>query len=365
MPESSTFARRIIDWFEHNRRDLPWRRTYTPYQVWISEMMLQQTQMDRAVPYFERFVARFPDVHALAAANEEEVLKLWEGLGYYSRARNIARAARIVAESGGEFPRSRAELTALPGIGPYTAGAILSIAYNEDEPAVDANVERVYARVFDIDAPMAEREAKARVRELAAQLLPTGESRIYNQAVMELGALVCTPRAPRCDTCPVSEDCEARRLGIVAQRPVPGRKKDIVPLEVATGVLVRDGRLFVQKRPEGQVWAGLWEFPGGTVEAGETPQQAVVREFDEETGFTVSVREPIAIVRHGYTRFRVTLHCFLLDMADASAEPHLTAATEYRWATPRQLDELAFPAGHRKLMDLMRGDIRFTHLFRI
>ncbi|WP_084458129.1 A/G-specific adenine glycosylase [Desulfocurvus vexinensis] len=342
----------LLPWFAAHQRPLPWRRGYRPYHVWISEVMLQQTQMDRAVDYFLRWTARLPDVAAVAAAREDEVLKLWEGLGYYSRARNLHAAARAMVEGhGARVPEAMDALLALPGVGRYTAAAVRSIAYGHDEPLVDANVARVFCRLFDLDAPVGEAATQRELWRLAGALLPPGRAREHNQALMELGALVCTPRGPRCAACPLAPACEARRLDIAPHRPVPGKKKDITPLALATGVLVHRGRVFVQKRAPGDVWGGLWEFPGGCVEPGETPAQAVVREFMEETGFAVRVAAPLTVIRHGYTRFRVTLHCFALALDADPPAPVLTEAVDWQWAGARELAALAFPAGHRKLLD--------------
>ena len=345
----------LLDWFSTHKRPLPWRTDYTPYAVWVSEIMLQQTQMERGVAYFNRWMERFPDVAAVAAAPEEEVLRLWEGLGYYSRARHLHKAARQIMERhGGVFPSDLARIRELPGVGPYTAGAIASIAFGHDLPCVDANVERVVARVFDIDSPVKQEPAAGRIRALALDLVPPGRARDHNQAMMELGALVCRKK-PLCDQCPLASLCESRRLGIVQERPVPGKKATITPLLVVTGVLRHRGRIFVQKRLEQSVWAKLWEFPGGRVEEGETPEQAVVREFMEETGFAVRVVENLGVIRHGYTTYRITLHCFGLELEGGLPPqpdpPVLTAASEYRWVEPQGLDALAMPAAHRKLAD--------------
>lgn len=264
---------------------------------------------------------------------------------------------------GGVFPSAYEDILALPGVGPYTAGAIAAIAFNAPRSAVDANVERVLARLFDVDDPIKETQGKRRIRELAETLLPRDRPRDFTQALMEFGALVCRPKNPACPDCPLRDHCEALRLGIVAERPVTGPAKAIVPLNVATGALLFNGKIYVQKRlPEG-AWANLWEFPGGRIEAGETPQQAVVREFMEETGFRTKVQDKLAVIRHGYTTYRVTLHCFLLhlpeDGGETAPEPALTAASEYRWAPLAELEALAFPAGHRKLMDIIRRDLRF------
>ena len=349
----------LLDWYATCRRDLPWRRDHTPYAVWISEIMAQQTQMDRVVGYFERFMNRFPDLPALARADEDAVLKAWEGLGYYNRARNLLAAARIVMEThDGRFPDTVAAIRALPGIGDYTAAAIASIAFGVDVAAVDANVLRVLARIGDIDQPVKEPAGKTRVRELAERLLPPGRAGDYNQALMEMGGLVCRPKTPDCPRCPLRSHCQALHLEIVADRPVLSRTPDIVPLNVATGVLVQAGRVFIQKRLPKGAWANLWEFPGGLIEPGETPEAAIVREYDEETGFATAVAHKLSVIRHGYTTYRVTLHCFLLHLSGTAPEavppvPALTAAQQALWVTPVELDRYAFPAGHRKLIDQM------------
>jgi len=351
-------AEKILHWFADHGRDLPWRRTYTPYQIWISEVMLQQTQMERGVEYFKRWLERFPDIASLAVADEEEVLRYWEGLGYYSRARNLLKAARILRDlHGGRLPADHGALLGLPGIGPYTAGAIMSLAFNAAYPIVDANVERLFARLFDLHRPV--RECKGFIWEKAAELLPQGKARFFNQALMELGALVCKPRNPSCGLCPVVDLCRSFRLGVVDARPVLGAAKKIIPIATANGVLVREGRLFIQKRRQSGVWANLWEFPGGQLEADETPEAALVREFMEETGFQVGGLEKIRSINHTYTHYRITLHCFFVSLLDTRPEPELTAAQEYRWVQPHELGHYAFPAPHRMLIDHLLGDPAF------
>lgn len=352
------FRENLLRWFAANRRPLPWRNDYTPYRTWIAEVMMQQTQMDRGVQYFLRWMKRFPDVAAVAAAPEEELLKAWEGLGYYRRARNIQAAARAIMERhGGIFPSNYADILALPGVGPYTAGAIASTAFNQEIPCVDGNVERVLSRVFDIDTPVREEPAKSRIRELARTLIPTGRARDFNEALMELGALVCRKK-PDCGECPLAGVCESRRLGIENERPVPGKKAAITQLEVVCGVLLHEGKIFIQRRRDKDVWGGLWEFPGGCVEPGETPEQAVTREWMEEVGFKVSVVRPLAAIRHGYTTYRITLRCFLVRLEDEPRgwpEPREpTEATAFRWIAPEDIDRFPLPAPHRKLADTWR-----------
>ncbi len=352
--EYKNFSQVLLAWFKINARMLPWRKTYSPYHVLVSEFMLQQTQMERVVSYFNRFIKNIPSVKALALAPPDKVLKLWEGLGYYSRVRNLHKTAQILYTAySGQIPKEKQILQSLPGIGPYTAAAILSIAYEKDEPLVDANVIRVLCRVFDIGSPVAEIQTRNQISELASMLLPQGKARNFNQALMELGALVCTPKSPVCADCPVHTLCEAKRLGIVIQRPVPGKKKNIQPLAMATGILQYKGKYFIQRREDDDTWGGLWEFPGGCLESGETPEQAVVREYAEETGYKVQVKEKITSIIHTYTHHRVTLHCFYVTMPDPLPAPQLTAASQWQLATFDELTQLAFPAGHRKLLDFL------------
>jgi len=354
MSVDRQFIDNILEWFHIHSRDLPWRHTYAPYQVWISEIMLQQTQMDRVVFYFTSWLERFPDITSLAAAEEDEVLKYWEGLGYYSRARNLHRTAKLLAEQGNDLPERYESLVKLPGIGPYTAGAIMSIAFNQDFPVVDANVERIFARLFDIITPIKSRENKTLVWQKAAEMLPSGKSRMFNQALMELGALVCLPKRPLCSQCPVSSYCKAHQLQVVSARPVLLPKKKTIFIEMATGILVRDEKVLIQKRQADDVWANLWEFPGGRLKEGETPQQALVREFLEETGLHVGVTGEITSVRHSYMHYRVILHGFFCDVIDGEEkEPALLAAQENRWVRFTELHRFAFPAGHRKLIDYL------------
>lgn len=356
LPAHQALVDALLDWFERNKRDLPWRKRYTPYEVWISEIMLQQTQMERGAAYFERWMERFPTLHSVAAASEDEVLKAWEGLGYYARARNLhACAKELAARHGGKLPADRQALLALPGIGSYTAGAVLSIAYNLPEVAVDANVERVFARLFDVDTPVKSPAAGNFIRHMAERLLPPGRAREFNQALMELGALVCGKK-PRCEECPAAFVCMAKRLGIVAERPVPGRRIGCTALEIVSGILVHSGRVYLQRRLETGVWAGLWELPGGRLEQGETPAQGIMREFEEETEFRTRVTASLGLVRHAYTRYRIAMHCFLLEVEGNEHSPDmpapvLHAASDYRWAAPDELEQYAMPAAHRKLVD--------------
>ncbi len=360
-PATKNLTTNLLRWFSQNARSLPWRTHKSPYATWISEVMLQQTQMDRVVPYFLRFMQRFPSIEILAAAKEDEVLLAFEGLGYYSRARNVHKAAKIIMQRhGGIFPSEISDIAALPGIGPYTTAAIASIAFGYALPSIDANVERVMARLYDIDTPVKQEPAGSRIRALAYTLAKSPEVYpdkvgMFNEAMMELGALICRKK-PLCESCPLRELCQSHHLGITHERPVPGKRAPIQPILAVTGVLYHQGKIFVQKRlPEG-VWGALWEFPGGRIEEGESPEEAIVREFKEETNFNVCITEKYTVIKHGYTTYRITLHCFALSLKEDTytlPEPTLTAATEYAWARLEDIKTLAMPAAHRKLADIL------------
>ncbi len=358
----------LLSWFAHNARPLPWRGQKDAYKIWISEVMLQQTQMERGVAYFMRWMERFPRIEDVANASEEDILHAWQGLGYYSRARNIHKAAKIIMHSHkGIFPCNPQDISALPGIGPYTTGAIASMAFGHELPCIDANVERVLARIYDIDSPVKQEPAASRIRALAlewALAAPKGSTGTYNEAIMELGALICR-KNPLCEACPLQNFCESLRLGIAKERPVPGKRASITPLQVVTGVLkIQDHeqeKIFIQKRLPQGVWGHLWEFPGGRIEEGESPEEAIVREFKEETGFSVEIVQNYGIIKHGYTTYRITLHCFELRFIGEEVnqktlpKPTLTAATAYTWATLHDIGKRALPAAHRKLADILES----------
>lgn len=350
--EDGFFLRnQLVDWFAANQRDLPWRRTYDPYQVWVSEIMGQQTQMSRVAAYFLRWIEQFPNVSAVAAASEQQLIKAWEGLGYYSRVRNLRRAAQIVMEThDGNIPDTMADLLALPGIGAYTAAAILSIGFNRPHPLIDANVERLFSRLADLDMPLKQGKGRRRLQAMAEALLDRGQPRAYNQALMEFGALVCTPKKPACNHCPLRSGCKAHGAGTVELRPLPTRGKQRVDIVMSCGIIVHQSRCYIQQRLPDDIWGGLWEFPGGSLDEGETPEQAMRREIMEETGFTVTDARQFRSVAHHFTRYRVTLHSFFCTLASASTVPVLHAASQYRWASLDELAAHAFPAGHRQLI---------------
>ena len=344
----------LLEWFQVKHRKLPWRERYLPYEVWISEIMLQQTQVKTMLPYYTRWMARFPHLAVLAQSMEEELLKYWEGLGYYARVRNIHKAAKIlVQEFDSVFPMSYDGLRGLPGIGRYTAGAIMSIAFNADYPVVDGNVARVLARLLDLRTPLRDRVTQKVLWDVAGLLLPKGQARSFNQALMDFGALICTPKHPACPQCPLQALCLGHERGVVSRRPVMSRAKASEAVQVAVGILFDAGRVFIQKRPPDGLMPHLWEFPGGKLHPGESPEAALVREFQEELEVGVGALQKVAMIRHNYTTFRVTLHAFTCRLEDAGRQPLVRSAVEGRWVTFAELDHYAFPAANRKLIQLI------------
>jgi A/G-specific adenine glycosylase len=352
-----TFPAALLAWFTKNMRPLPWRTDYAPYHVWISEIMLQQTQMDRGVEYFNKWIHRFPDVAAVAQANERDILAAWEGLGYYSRARNLHKAAKQILEKHkGKFPSAHTDIRALPGIGDYTAGAISSIAFGEPHPAVDANVLRIFARLDDIAAPVTSPNTRQQITERVQALTPPDKARDFCQALMELGALVCTKR-PRCEICPVAHFCLAQKNGTTTERPVQKSPTAYKNLETVAALLLRTRRgaeeVFLRQRPPTGLWPGLWEFPGGDIAAGESPEDALVRHL---SGVDAGGLEKIGTVRHGYTTHRVTLHGYRVRLGKTVAVGMLdarAAGSAGEWLPRATLDRYAFPAGHKKLLQLL------------
>jgi len=338
-------------WYRANARDLPWRRRGDAYAVWVSEIMLQQTRVTAAIPYYERWMLALPTLRALARADDHTVLRLWEGLGYYSRARNLLRAARIVVERhGGRIPDDPREFQALPGVGPYTAAAVMSIAFGRDLAVVDGNVRRVLARLTALPEDPRSGEGRRRIDRLARDLLPPGRAGVHNQALMELGALVCPPRSPSCAACPLREPCLGRATP--EAYPVRRPRKRRPHHRVAVGIVRRpDGRVLIDRRPYGGLLGGLWEFPGGKIEPGETPARAAVRELREELGVRAEPVAELPPVEHAYSHFTVTLHpllCRFVEMDPAAGE-----GREWRWVPPGELPHHPMPRANRKILELL------------
>ena len=352
-PDPASEARRLLDWFAANARALPWRTSRDPYAVLVSEVMLQQTRVETVIPAYLRWMERFPDIRSVAEAGQEDVLKAWEGLGYYARALNLQRAARRILEHHeGRMPREEEELLALPGVGRYTAGAVQSLAFDLPKPAVDGNVERVLSRFLDVETPPKDRRSQARFGRAIREMMAGNSPRQVSEALMELGALVCLPRTPRCGECPFEGSCLAKRRGTVLARPVSKKREPVRAIQAAVGILTDGRRIFLQKRPPGGLMANLWEFPGGKLEEGETPRKALRRELLEELGICVRGERKVGVFRHSYTRFSVTLHVFLVRVKEASAlpDPETLAGRPAGWFSPREARSLPMPAANVKIL---------------
>lgn len=344
---------RLLDWFAGNARDLPWRRTTSPYAIWVSEIMLQQTQVKTVIPYFERWMKALPGVRALAEADLDLVLKLWEGLGYYTRARNLQKAAQIIMrDHGGRFPENFEAVLALPGIGRYTAGAVCSIAFGQPTPILDGNVVRVLSRLFGVVTPAKEKRTVETLWGLAEALVrsvPESSSE-FNQSLMELGATVCLPRQPLCGQCPVRELCFALREGKVESLPNVAAGPAATLRRVHAFVLETGGKFLLVRRPEGTVNGGLWEFPNIEVAPGSDPKASARGLFGVE---------PLSIelahqVRHTITRYRITVDVFHVRTA---RRPKPAKPDAFQWTGRDGLESLAFPSAHRQIANrLLAGD---------
>lgn len=338
---------RLLRWFAARRRDLPWRQDRSPYPVWVAEVMLQQTRIETAIPYYRRWLERFPTVHDLAAAPLADVLKQWEGLGYYSRARHMhAAARRVIADFGGEFPRQAEEIAQLPGIGPYITAAIASIAFGQALPVLDGNVARVATRFFAIAGRidrLATRRPLLESLQRSMAGVPAGD---FNEAMMELGETICTPTAPACPDCPLRTGCRALKEGLVAELPVRPPPRQVPRYRVAVAVLVRsDGAIYVQRRPDKGHLGGLWEFPGGKARGDEALTATLTRECREELGIPVQVIAPAGQVHHQYTHFHIDLAAFVCRFPGDFPPP----AQAHRWIRWAERSLLPFPTANHKL----------------
>lgn len=332
-------------WYKVHQRQLPWRKTRDPYRIWVSEVMLQQTTAPAVVPYYEKWINLFPDMKALARASPQRILKAWEGLGYYQRARNLQRAARIMCrQNDGQVPASYEALIALPGFGPYITAAVLSIAYGQPFPVLDANVRRVMMRLSGLHGRFSPCLDKILLQEIRA-IFPERNGGGFNQAMMELGALVCRPRNPACLLCPLQRFCLAFKRGEQEVIPTP-KKRDIRDIETVVGVIRDRGSYLIQKRPPHGLMAGLWEFPGGKREKGETLRAALARELREELRAEVKINRLLLKVRHSYTQFRVTLFAFACELCGSRRLEKRKA----RWVSLKALKRYPFPSGSAKIV---------------
>ncbi|MDJ0765702.1 MAG: A/G-specific adenine glycosylase [Myxococcota bacterium] len=347
-----TFQRQLLTWYGDHHRRLPWRETRDPYAIWISEVMLQQTQVATAIAYYKRFLARFPDVQSLAEAPLQEVLKHWEGLGYYARARNLHRAARVMLDSlGGIVPNSPEAFQRLPGVGPYICAAVQSIAFGHPLPVVDGNVKRVVARLFLLDQPANTSATHSSFLTAATELLQTDRPGTFNQAMMELGAIICTPQAPQCHVCPVATACQAQSEQMVQAYPKRMPRRRIPTHHLVTGVVFKKDRVLITKRnPEGLL-GGLWEFPGGQIEPEESPKMACCRQIRDTVGLDVHIRRHLTQVKHAYTHFKIVMDVYIC--AHASGRVRLQGPVDFEWVCLRHLSRFPFSRAYTKFISLL------------
>ncbi|MFQ6615514.1 MAG: A/G-specific adenine glycosylase [Fidelibacterota bacterium] len=346
------FSQALLGWYDQSGRTLPWRGQRDPYRVWVSEVMLQQTRVETVIPYYLRWIENLPAVTSVAEASLDEVLKLWEGLGYYSRCRNLHRACRaVVDEYGGQIPSSWNEFRGLPGVGDYTAAAVLSVVHGRASPAVDGNVARVMSRILASRRPV---EKNRRVfRKRLGEWIDPDRPGDFNQAMMDLGSLVCRKNQPRCFDCPVTTFCGGYRQGNPERFPVVGKSKARPHQTAVVGIIWDGDRFLIQKRPTEGLLGGLWEFPGGKVRAGEPLKKALVREVLQETGLHVSVKDFVASLDHAYSHFSVTLHAFHCYPRGRGSGRNTNP--EQAWIAPEDIRRFAFPRANHKLFELLEG----------
>jgi len=341
-----------MGWYRDNCRQLPWRRDISLYRVWVSEVMLQQTQVKTVIPYYLRFMETWPDLGDLAAADLETVLKAWEGLGYYARARNLHKAAGIVVRDlGGIIPDDYKGFKNLPGVGDYIASAVLSIAGARPHAVVDGNVKRVLSRLLCVDTPVNHSAAHKAYKAIAETFLYETDPGTYNQAVMELGALVCTPKRPDCDSCPLAGECCACEKQVTDLFPRRMAKKKVPTVHIAAGIVRKNGKVLITRRKLDGLLGGLWEFPGGKVEPKESPEQACIREIREETGIETGNLQFLTRVFHAYSHFKIEMDVFFCDYI--SGRVTLNGPIDHKWVRVDQLHQFPFPRANLKFMKLI------------
>ena len=343
----------LMSWYRKNHRDLPWRKTKDPYLIWVSEVMLQQTQVKTVIPYYKKFIKKFPNIQDLANAGGQDVLKIWEGLGYYARARNFHKAAKIVTKDyAGIVPEAYENFRALPGVGDYIAAAVLSIAFSYPMAVVDGNVKRVLARLFLINHPVNITAHHNTFFNIATQLLDVDHSGIFNQGVMELGAMVCSPKNPNCESCPLGPWCGAYQAKKVTEYPKRVKKKPIPTYHMVAGVVEKNGQYLICQRKSSGLLGGLWEFPGGEIEKKEAAQNACERIIKENISLEVIAKSCIARVEHAYTHFKIVLDVFTCRYV--SGRVRLNGPVDFKWITLSQIDKYPFHAANLKFIPILK-----------
>jgi A/G-specific adenine glycosylase len=349
------FRSSLLEWYASNHRKLPWRRTSDPYEIWISEVMLQQTQVTKVLEYYHPFIARFPDVFHLARADEQEVLKYWELLGYYSRARNLHKAARLVVEKfGGVIPQDCHDFRSLPGVGDYIAAAVLSIAYQRPYAVLDGNVKRVMSRLFLLKEPVNDSKAINGFRKKVDLLLAKNKAGQFNQAMMELGAVVCKPHNPSCPECPVKSYCGAFQSGLQNKFPVRIPQKVIPQYRISVGIVFKNNKVLITRRKDEGLLGGLWEFPGGKVTPAENSYQACIREIKEEVNLAVEIKKFFTTIKHAYTHFKIVMDVYICRYK--SGRVKLRSAQDFRWINIVEIEKFPFPGANHKFIPKLKAE---------
>ena len=350
--ETAAIQKALLSWYQAHQRKLPWRETRDPYHIWVSEIMLQQTQVNTVISYYNRFLERFPDIFHLAAADAQDVLKCWEGLGYYARARNLHAAARSLVENEkGRIPDEWVAFRNLPGVGGYIAAAVLSIAFERPHAVVDGNVKRVLSRLFEISSPVNNAASDKQFQEAAAAILDRNAPGTFNQAMMELGALVCKSRSPGCGICPVAKWCRARLNDHVAEYPVRVKRAPVPEYRMTIGVVLKGKRLLIVQRPSDGMLGGLWEFPGGIRRAEETGASACIRNIRETVGLAVTIDSRLTRIRHAYTHFKIVADVFVCRYSGGRVRRNGPVA--HQWVLVKALNRFPFPGSHHKFIPLL------------
>jgi A/G-specific adenine glycosylase len=354
ISQKSKIQTNLLRWFKKNKRDLPWRKTRDPYAIWVSEIMLQQTQVTTVIPYYQKFLKSFPTLRHLAKANLSKVLKVWEGLGYYSRARNLHRASQIVLNHfHGKIPDTLKDLLSLPGIGRSTAGAILSFAFHKEAPILDGNAKRVLSRLFAVSGSPGERKTEQLLWKISESLIPKGFSNPFNQALMDLGSMICTPKDPRCTECPLQSYCKGRTIGYPERFPLKTIKKKIPHIEAVSAVIQKDEKVLLHRRPPVGLLGGLWEFPNWRI---EEKRMARLRlrlrlrnHIKKEMGMNIEVKEPMGTFHQTYSHFKLTLNVFKCEVIDGRGRG--------KWVCMRDFDQFAMSRIHRKIAEWIKEEI--------
>lgn len=350
-------SKNLINWFNKSKRDLPWRKNRTPYRVWISELMLQQTRVNQVIPYYNKWMKNFPSLTKLSSASEQDILKLWEGLGYYSRARNIHKSSQIIKDKyQNKFPKNPSEIELLPGIGSYTKAAICSLAYNLDYAVLDGNVIRVLSRFFLYDKDILKNSSKKHLQEIIDSSLPEGKAGEFNEAMMELGSQICTPKSPKCNICPIENKCLAKKTNQQSQYPIKNIKKNIPHIIVGAAVIIDSkNRILVSQRSNKKMLGGLWEFPGGKKELNETIEQCIIREIKEEVGLKIEIKNFLTCINHSYSHFSMEMHTYYAKIINGF--PKGLEGQKIKWLKKNRLRELPYSIADLKVIDAIESDV--------